>query len=90
MNPEKQFCPNIECPTRGKTGKGNIQVHSQKDQRYLCKVCGQTFATTQGTIFYRLRHAPERVIQVWVLLAYGCPIQAIVKAFGLDERTVRS
>ena len=25
---------------------------------------------------------------VIVLLAYGCPIQAIVKAFGLDERTV--
>jgi len=90
MNPEKQFCPNIECPARGKTGKGNIQVHSQKDQRYLCNVCGQTFATTKGTIFYRLRHAPELVIQVLVLLAYGCPIQAIVKAFGLDERTVRS
>jgi len=26
---------------------------------------------------------------VIVLLAYGCPIQAIVKAFLLDERTVR-
>jgi len=25
---------------------------------------------------------------VIVLLAYGCPLQAIVKAFGLDERTV--
>jgi hypothetical protein len=25
---------------------------------------------------------------VVVLLAYGCPVQAIVKAFGLDERTV--
>jgi hypothetical protein len=25
---------------------------------------------------------------VIVLLAYGCPVQAIVKAFGLDERTV--
>jgi hypothetical protein len=24
-----------------------------------------------------------------VLLAYGCPIQAIVKAFLLDEHTVR-
>jgi transposase-like protein len=35
-----------------------------------------------------LRHAPELVIQVITLLAYGCPIQAIVKAFGLDERTV--
>ncbi|MCZ7549385.1 MAG: hypothetical protein M5U11_09615 [Anaerolineales bacterium] len=29
------------------------------------------------------------VIQVLILLAYGCPIQAIVRAFGLDERTVR-
>jgi transposase-like protein len=26
---------------------------------------------------------------VLTLLAYGCPIQAIVKAFGFDERTVR-
>ena len=89
MNPQELFCPNMDCPARGQTGKGNLQVHSQQDQRCLCNVCGQTFATTKGTIFYRLRHAPELVIQVLVLLAYGCPTQAIVKAFGLDERTVR-
>ena len=79
----------MDCPARGQTGKGNLEVHSQKDQRCLCNVCGQTFATTKGTIFYRLRHAPELVIQVLVLLANGCPPQAIVKAFGLNERTVR-
>ena len=28
------------------------------------------------------------MIAVLTLLAYGCPIQAIVAAFGLDERTV--
>jgi len=28
------------------------------------------------------------VMWVIVLLAYDCPVQAIVKAFGLDERTV--
>lgn len=89
MNPQELFCPNLECPARGQTGKDNIHVHSQKEQRCLCKVCGQTFAVTKGTLFYRLRHAPELVIQVLVLLAYGCPVQAIVKAFGLDERTVR-
>jgi len=89
MNPQDLFCPNMDCPARGQTGKGNLQVHSQKDRRCLCNVCGQTFATTKGTIFYRLRHAPELVIQVLVLLANGCPPQAIVKAFGLDERTVR-
>ena len=38
--------------------------------------------------FLSFAYAPELVIQVITLLAYGCPIQAIVKAFGLDERTV--
>jgi transposase-like protein len=88
MNPQELFCPNMDCPARGQKGKGNIQIHSQKDKRCVCKVCEQTFAVTTGTIFYRLRHAPELVMQVITLLAYGCPVQAIVKAFGLDERTV--
>ncbi len=88
MNPRALFCPNMACPARGQAGKGNIHTHSLKDQRCICKVCGQSFTTTAGTIFYRLRHAPELVMQVIILLAYGCPIQAIVKAFGLDERTV--
>lgn len=88
MNPQELFCPNMDCPARGQKGKGNLQIHSQKDKRCICEVCGQTFAVTKGTIFYRLRHAPELVIQVIILLANGCPAQAIVKAFGLDERTV--
>jgi len=89
MNPQDIFCPNIECPARGQTGKGNIHVHSQKEQRCICDVCQGTFTTSKGTIFYRLRHDPKTVLCVIILLAYGCPLQAIVKAFGLDERTVR-
>ena len=89
MNPQELFCPMIVCPARGQTGKGNIHIHSLKDKRCICDVCGQTFTTTKGTIFYRLRTNPEIVMCVIVLLAYGCPIQAIVKAFLLDERTVR-
>lgn len=88
MNPRELFCPNMACPARGQVDKGNIRTHSLKEKRCICEVCGQTFTTTAGTIFYRLRHAPELVMQVIVLLAYGCPIQAIVKAFDLDERTV--
>lgn len=89
MNPKDIFCPNIECPTRGQIGKGNIGKHSQKDQRYKCAVCQETFTATKGTIFYRLRTEPKIVLQVITLQAYGCPVQAIVQAFGLDERTVR-
>ena len=35
-----------------------------------------------------LRTPVEVVMRVIILLAYGCPTQAIVHAFGLDERTV--
>lgn len=89
MNPQEIFCPNMACPARGQTGKGNIHVHSQKDKRFICGVCRETFTTNKGTIFYRLRHDPKTVLCVIILLAYGCPLQAIVKAFDLDERTVR-
>ena len=88
MNPQELFCPNMDCAARGQIGKGNIHTHSLKDKRCICDVCEQTFVTTTGTLFYRLRSDPQLVMWVIVLLAYGCPIQAIVKAFGLDERTV--
>ena len=35
-----------------------------------------------------LRTPAEVVMRVIILLSYGCPIQAIVHAYGLDERTV--
>ena len=37
-----------------------------------------------------LRKPTELIVVVITLLAYGCPLQAIVQAFGLDERTVAS
>lgn len=88
MDPQTQFCHNPDCPRRGQVGQGNIKVHSRKERRYRCDVCGQTFAITKGTPFYRLRMAAEMVTTVLILLCHGCPIQAIVAAFGLDERTV--
>jgi transposase-like protein len=88
MNPQDQFCPNMTCPARGKSGKKNIVVHSRKEARYQCKICGKTFAATIGTPFYRLHHPVELMVIVATLIAHGCPLQAIVAAFHLDERTV--
>lgn len=68
--------------------EGNLTIHSQKEQRFKCNVCNKTFAKTKGTPFYRLHHSDERFTQVITLLAHGCPRQAIVAAFALDERTV--
>ena len=88
MDPTIAFCPNWDCPARGRRHQGNMGIHSQKEQRFICKVCRKTFSATKGTVFYRLRHSVQTVVLVLTLLAYGCPVQAIVKAFGLDERTV--
>jgi transposase-like protein len=88
MDPQTQFCHNPDCPARGLSGQGNIRIHSQKDRRFQCRTCGQTFAATRGTPFYRLKTPPDVVTIVLTLLCHGCPLQAIVAAFGLDERTV--
>ena len=90
MNPQTQFCPNLQCSARGKVGQGNIAIHSLQERRYKCHVCNQTFAATRGTPCHRLRHSVDTVALVVTLLAHGCPLQAIVAAFGLDERTVKS
>lgn len=90
MHPQEQFCQNMDCPARGQIGKGNILVHSQKDQRYRCKVCGRTFTTSKGTAFFGLKKETELVVLVITLLVHGCPIPAVVAAFGLDVRTVRA
>jgi transposase-like protein len=88
MDPTTVFCPNLACPARGQTGQGNIGVHSRKAQRFICQQCHKTFSATQGTVFYRLRTSAETITLVVTLLAHGCPVQAIVAAFGFDERTV--
>jgi len=88
MDPQRQFCPNPACPARGQVGQGTITIHSQKEQRYHCAVCGRTFAASRGTPFYRL-HSPQGLLLVVLsLLSWGCPVQAVVHTFALDERTV--
>lgn len=88
MDPTTVFCPNLACPASGRTGQGNIGIHSRKSKRFICTQCRQTFTETKGTVFYRLRTSAETVTLVVTLMAHGCPLQAIVVAFGYDERTV--
>ncbi len=71
-------------------GQGNIVGHGLARPRYRCKSCGKTFSARAGTMFEGLRKPKALIVIVVTLLAYGCPIQAIVHAFELDERTVAS
>src|SRR5213082_752660 len=88
MDASQVFCPNGECMARGQVGQGNIVSHGKARLRYRCKTCGKTFSAQAGTMFEGLRKPKTLIVIVVTLLAYGCPVQAIVQAFGLDERTV--
>src|SRR5215212_1015730 len=83
MRPELVVCPKSDCGASDPIG-----IHSHKERRYICHTCHRTFAETTGTLLYGLKHPIKLVLVVLSLLAYGCPIGAIVATFALDERTV--
>src|SRR2546421_4041870 len=87
MDASQQFCPNEACSARGQIGAGNISIHGRKRPRYKCHHCGKTFSASKGTMLEGVRTDEEKVAMVVTFLSYGCPLQAIVHAFGLDERT---
>ena len=88
MNPQDMFCPYRDCPSHGQPRLNHIVSHSRREQRYQCRICRRTFVARKGTPYYRL-HLPEATFTcVVTLLSHGCPPQAVVAAFGLDERTV--
>ncbi len=88
MNLQNVFCPNRGCRDKDKVGNGNIVSHGKGRQRCKCKSCGKTFSYRRGTLFYGLRHPEEQIMWVVGLVAWGCPVAAIVDVFAIDERTV--
>lgn len=89
MNPHAVFCPNPDCPARGRVDAGNIWIHARTPPRYRCTVCNTTFSSRAGTLFYRRSTEEATIICVLTLLAHGCPPAAIEPAFGVQRQTVR-
>ena len=71
-----------------RTSRAGEYRRASKRPRDKCTTCGRTFSAKAGTALEGLRKPTELI--VITLLADGCPLQAIVHAFGLDERTVAS
>lgn len=81
LNPELMVCPN--CGEQEQ-----IWIHSQKERRFKCCKCKRTFAESRGTMLFNTKYPNWVILLVLALLSGGCPIQAIVFAFGIHEKTV--
>ena len=87
MNPHQRWCHIRRCRAYGRPGEPHRDP-CQKERRYQCKRCRRTFSETTDTPFYRMHKPKWLVLAVVTLLAHGCPLQAIVAAFAIDERAV--
>jgi transposase-like protein len=83
MQPSMAQCPYGITETQ-------VKVHSHKERRYRCCTCRSTFSERYGTPLAYLKYPLPIVMVVLALLSHGCPLAAIVFAFGIDERTVAS
>lgn len=83
LNPAIMVCPHCN-------EEDNIWIHSQKERRFKCNKCNRTFAESRGTMLFNKRYPNWVILLVLSLLAGGCPVQAIVFAFKINEQTVAS
>jgi hypothetical protein len=89
MDPHHRFCHNERCWAYGRAGEGHIVIHSPKRAPLQVQKMRPNLLGHQG-------HGPLPGAQATRIgreyrnpaLAYGCPPQAIVAAFSLDERSV--
>lgn len=91
-----ESCPNLRCSLYGKKGKGNIVSNGtyrtkegRKIRKFLCKVCGESFCSRAGTIFYDLRTPEGKVILALKLLVKGMTLRGVAEVLEVKLDTVR-
>lgn len=91
-----EACPNPTCSLYGKTAKGNIVSNGTiqtkqggRRRKFLCKVCGRSFCSRTGTIFYDLRTPEEKVLLALKLLVKGMPLRGVAEVLDVKLDTVR-
>ncbi|MGH2536744.1 MAG: transposase [Candidatus Promineifilaceae bacterium] len=86
-----QFCPNERCPRYGDIENGQMIRFGRTakgTQRFRCRVCGQTFVETRGTLFYG-KHTPRQdILETLALLAEGVRISSLSRAKGFKVDTI--
>lgn len=85
------FCLNEACEDYRKVNHGNMIKYGKTDsgvQRYRCKTCKKAFVETKGTMFYRIRHSEEEVVECMEMVADRSSLAAIHRIKGIKEETV--
>ena len=94
MPRQQRSCPNSECQRYGQSGRDNIirygffHLKRGKRRRYRCKVCGGTFCSTTGTVYYRIHRSRNTFDEVCSLSVDGVNKSTIARVKKLSWNTV--
>lgn len=86
--PRRHFARTQDVLQEEKSDKVILSSMEENVRAINAKHVGERKVAKEGTMYAGLRKPTALIVIVVTLLAYGCPLQAIVHAFELDERTV--
>jgi len=87
-------CPNAKCQLLGRYAQGNVRRHSfyrtkiGRRRRFRCKCCGQTFSSTAGTPYYRLKKSRKDSDDVALMSVEGVSKPSISRIKEFSWNTV--
>jgi len=85
------FCLNEACEKYKLIDQKNMVKYGKTDkgvQRYQCKMCKKVFAETKGTMFYRVRHSEDEIIECMTMVGDRSSLAAIHRSKGIKEETI--
>src|SRR6266571_4330266 len=87
--PHNHILPQSALPCQRPNGPGQYRYpFAEGAALHLPRVSHNLQRPQRHGLLSRLRTSVDTVVIVVTLLAHGCPVHAIVAAFGFDERTV--
>lgn len=66
-----QYCDNASCSSYNDSSQDNIRTNSRAKGQVYCKICGNRWVLTKGTILYCLKTPIAKVIKVLLCLSKG-------------------
>ena len=90
------FCPNEKCKHYGLRDMGNLvksgtytrKGSGEKKQMLKCKVCGDRFSETHGTLFAGSHYSDATIHNIIVCIAEGNGIRATSRILNLSKDRV--
>ena len=85
------FCWNEACEDYQKVNHVSMMKNGKTDkdvQRYLCKMCNNSFTETKETMFYRCRYMKEEIVERMDMLGDRSSLAAIHRIKGIKEETI--